>query len=79
MCLAVATSLEAPPPAKHLCYDVERDTVQLLIDGIPVPLDKSQGFAETIVRDTLRGMIHHLKGVDPEGIIRIEVEIEGQP
>jgi len=42
-------------------------------------LDKSHGFAKTIVRDTLRGMIHHLKGVDPEGIVRIEVEIEGQP
>ena len=75
VCLAVATSLKAPLPAQKLSYDIDGEKVELRIDGAAIPLDSSQGFAQTIVRDTLRGMIRHLKGLDPDGNFRIEVEI----
>ncbi len=74
----MASSLKAPHPVRNLRYDLEGNTVRLQIDGAQVPLDNNQSFAETIVADTVRGMIRHLKGVDPEGAVRIEVEIESQ-
>ena len=78
VCLAAASSLKAPRPARSLRFELERDAIRLQVDGVAVPLNKNQGFAETIVRDTIQGMIQHLKGVDPEGIIQIEVDIENQ-
>ena len=77
VCPAVAASLKGPRPEKRLRYELEADSIRIQVDGVPVPLDKSQGFAETISRDTLLGMIRHLKGVDQSGIICIEVEFEG--
>ncbi len=75
VCLAVAKSLKAPDPVRSIHYELRSDFVGLRIDGVEVPLDKNQGFAGTIVLDTLRGMIRHLKGLEPEGDCRIEVEI----
>jgi hypothetical protein len=31
-----------------------------------------------IILDTVRGMLRHLKMADPEGAIRIEVDLEGE-
>lgn len=74
VCVAVATSLKAPAAAKHIQYELHGDDVRLQIDGAAVPLGLNQGFAETIVRDTLRGMVRSLKGVDPQRGIQIRVE-----
>jgi hypothetical protein len=79
VCPAVAASLKGPRPAKTLRLELEGDSVRIQVDGVAVPLDKSQGFAETISRDTLLGMIRHLKGVDPGGLTCIEMEFEGHP
>jgi hypothetical protein len=43
-----------------------------------VPLNLSQGFSRIIIVDTIRGMIRHLKMADPNGVIRIEGEMETQ-
>ncbi len=77
VCPAVAASLKGPHPEKRLRYELEADSIRMQIDGVSVPLDHSQGFAETISRDTLLGMIRHLKGVDQTGPVCIEVEFEG--
>ncbi len=77
VCKAVAQSIKAPPFSRSIRFNLEGDTVRLHVDGISVLLDKSQGFAETIVRDTLKGMVQHLKGIDPGGTIRIEIDLEG--
>ena len=76
VCRAMAESLKAPSASRNIRFDLEGNNVRLQIDGNPVPLDPSQGFAETIVRDTLQGMLRHLKGVDPEGGVRIEIVLE---
>lgn len=71
---AIAASLKAPRAAAQLEYCLEGELVRLQVDGTQISLDRSQGFARSIVRDTLRGMVCHLKGVDPEGIIRIQLD-----
>lgn len=76
VCKAVAGSLKAPTASENIQIELEGDRVQLQIDGTSVLLDKTQGFAETIVSDTIRGMIRHLKDIDPDGAIRIEIELE---
>ncbi len=76
VCVGVATSLKTPQPIKTLQYELEGDAVNIQVNEIPVPLNMSQGFSRIIVLDTLRGMIRHLKLADPNGNIRIEVDVE---
>ena len=76
VCRAVTESLKAPSSSKSIHFVLQGDGVGLHVDGKQVLLDGSQGFAETIVRDTLKGMVRHLKAIDPEGVIRIEIELE---
>ena len=76
VCGGIAASLKTPRPIMHLRYELEGDAIRIQVNQIPVTLDMSQGFAKTIVRDTIRGMIRHLKLADPEGAIRIEIDME---
>ena len=76
VCAAVAASLKTPQPIRILTYELEGDEVRIHVNGIPVPLNMSQGFSRIIVLDTLRGMIRHLKLTDPNGFICIEVDLE---
>jgi hypothetical protein len=73
ICIAISRSLKTAE-GKNILFTLSGDRVGLEIDGLPVPLDLSQGFAETLVRDTLGGMLQHLKGMDAKGRIRIEIE-----
>ena len=73
--LAAATSLKAPLALKSVEYLLEGSEVVLRVDGRIVPLNHNRGFSKTIVRDTLCGMIRHLKGVDAEAPVRIEVQL----
>jgi hypothetical protein len=50
--------------------------VRIELNEQPVPLNMSQGFSRIIILDTIRGMIRHLKMEDPNGVIRIEVDME---
>ena len=77
VCQAIVGALKTPRFTHHIHFTLAGDLVELEVDGTPVPLDKSQGFAEIMVRDTIRGMIQHLKDIDPGGTIRIEVDLEG--
>jgi hypothetical protein len=76
---SVASSLKIPRPIKSLKFELDGEEVRLEINGNPVPLDMSQGFSKIIIRDTLRGMIRHLKMADPNGSVRIIVDMEAQP
>jgi hypothetical protein len=77
VCSGVAASLKGPSPQKRICLELEGDAVRVEVDGTSVPMDQSQGFAQVILRDTLRGMIRNLKGIDGNSVVRIEVEITG--
>ena len=76
VCKAMTESLKAPSSSRSIQFILQGDDVGLHVDGTLVLLDRSQGFAETIVRDTLKGMIRHIKAIDPEGVIRIEIDLE---
>ena len=76
VCAGIAASLKTPLPVRTLEYELEGNAVRIQVNGIPVALNLSQGFATTIVRDTIRGMISHLKLKDPNGNIRIQIEME---
>ena len=75
VCRAIAGSLKAPAANRRIELSLEQDRVELRIDGRSVALDGSQGFAATIVADTIRGMVRHLKDVDADGALRIEVDL----
>jgi hypothetical protein len=77
VCRAIVNSLKTPRFTSHIDFILKGDLIELRVDQTPVPLDRSQGFAEIMVRDTIRGMIQHLKDIDPGGTIRIEVDLEG--
>jgi hypothetical protein len=76
VCAAAAASLKTPQPIRTLQYEIEGDAVRIQVNQTPVPLNLSHGFSRIIVLDTLRGMIRHLKLADPDGAIRIEVDME---
>ncbi|MBN1569917.1 MAG: hypothetical protein JXA73_18880 [Acidobacteria bacterium] len=78
VCFGVTSSLKTPLPIETFKYELEGETVHIEVNHARVPLNLSQGFSRIIVLDTLRGMIRHLKLADPNGAIRIEVEMETQ-
>jgi hypothetical protein len=75
VCLSIAVSLKAPVPHKMLQFILQRNAATLQIDDERVLL---AGFAETLVCDTLRGMISHLKGLEAGKDVRILIELEDQ-
>jgi hypothetical protein len=80
VCLGITTSLKTPRPIQTLKYEVEESDVRIEVNREPVPMNlNSGGFSKIIVSDTIRGMVRHLKLSDPDGIIRIEVDLEVQP
>lgn len=78
VCAAITASLKTPQPFHDLIYEIEGDAVGIQVNKIPVALDLSRGFSRIIILDTLRGMIRHLKMDDPNGSIRIEVDLEAE-
>ena len=78
VCFGIASSLKTPQPIKSLKYEIEGEAVRIEVNQNPVPLNMSQGFSRIIIHDTIRGMVRHLKLADPNGTIRIEVEIEAE-
>lgn len=76
VCYGIAASLKTPQPIKTLLYEIDGESVQIQVNRTPVTLDLSHGFSRVIVLDTIRGMIRHLKMADPNGAIRIEIDME---
>jgi hypothetical protein len=72
---AVVSSLDAPQPSRSIRFEFDGDNVALEVDGVPVPLDRSRGFAGTLVRSTLAGLVRELKGIEAGGAVRIAVEL----
>jgi hypothetical protein len=78
VCTGIAASLKTPQPIRTLQYELEGEAVRIEVNQLPVALNMSRGFSKIIVLDTLRGMIRHLKMADPDGIIRIEIDMEAE-
>ncbi len=76
VCAGITASLKTPLPIRTFKYELKGDAVHIHVNETPVPLNMSQGFSRIIVLDTIRGMIRHLKMADPNGDIRIEVDME---
>ncbi len=79
VCLGIANSLKTPQPIRTLRYEIDGEEVRIHVNQTPVPLNMSRGFSRIIVMDTLRGMIRHLKLNDPNGVIRIEIDLDTEP
>jgi hypothetical protein len=76
VCMGITLSLKTPQPVRTLKYEIEGEDVLLEVNGSEVPMDLNSGFSKVIVSNTVRGMVRHLKLEDPEGTIRIEVDME---
>jgi hypothetical protein len=75
VCVGIVDALKTSAPVRTLRYDVAGDSVRILLNGEPLPLNLASGFAEKMILDTVRGMIRRLKMDDPAGAIRIEIEL----
>ena len=78
VCAAITAALKTPQPFHSLIYEIEGDTVRIQVNNIPVALNLSRGFSRIIILDTLRGMIRNLKMDDPNGKIRIELDLNAE-
>jgi hypothetical protein len=76
VCAGIAASLKTPLPIRTLEYELETEELRIRVNGDPLDMNMSRGFSKVIVRDTIRGMIRHLKLADPSGSIRIEIDME---
>jgi hypothetical protein len=76
VCFGIVSSLKTPRPIRKFRLDVEGEDVRLEVNGMPVPINMSKGFSRIIILDTVRGMIKHLKMADPEGAIRVDVDLD---
>jgi len=76
VCAGITLSLKTPHPIKTLKYEIEGEDVRIEVNAAKVPMDLNSGFSKVIVSNTIRGMVRHLKLSDPEGTIRIEVDME---
>lgn len=74
VCSGITASLKVQLPIRTLEYELEGAGVKMRLNGAPVLLDHE--FSRTIVTDTVRGMLRHLKMADPGGFIRIEIDME---
>jgi hypothetical protein len=79
VCIGIAGSLKIPEPIRTLKYQLDGEAVSIEVNETPVSLDLSNGFSRVIILDTIRGMIRHLKMADPNGAIRIDIEMEAEP
>ena len=77
VCVGITSALKTPQPIRTLKYEIDGDKVRISVNELPVVLDHR--FSQMIVRDTIRGMIQHLKMADPNGSIRIEMaDVQGE-
>lgn len=75
VCAAIASSLRGPLPEAAISFEIRPEGVRCWMDGFDIGLDGGRGFAATLVRGTLSGLTAELKGVDSDGVVRIEVEL----
>ncbi len=78
VCAGITASLKTAHPIRTFQYELNGEDVHIQVNGGPVPRDMSHGFSKIIVLDTIRGMIRHLKMDDPNGVIRIDVDMEAE-
>ena len=76
VCAGITLSLKTPQPVRTFKYEIEGNDVRLEVNAAEVPMNLNSGFSRIIVSNTIRGMVRHLKLSDPDGIIRIEVDME---
>jgi hypothetical protein len=67
----VADSLRGVKVPQCLEFAVDRGSVAVSADGVPIEL---KGFAAQIVNDTITAVLKHLKGFSPDGPVRIVIE-----
>ncbi len=79
VCSGIAASLKAPRPRKSITLDLKGGEISLELDSTHVKLDRNQGFAGALVRDTVQGMVRSLKGIDVHAATEIVVDVEEQP
>ncbi len=75
VCTGIASSLKAPRPRKSISLELRGDAIELEVDSTRITLDRNQGFAGTLVRDTVLGMVRNLKGIDAQATVRIVVDV----
>jgi len=76
VCAGITASLKTPRPVRTMMYELQGDDVRIEVNGSSVPMNLNSGFSKIIVNNTIRGMVRYLKLSDPNGTIRIEVEME---
>ena len=73
VCKAILDSLKGTEGANKALFKIEGKNVELVVNDNPVELGIDRGFAGVIVRDTILGVLSHLRGVRKWTQIEVEV------
>jgi hypothetical protein len=73
VCRAILDSLKGTAGAQRAEFRIEGKGLELLVNDQPVDLGMDKGFARVIVRDTVLGVLAHLRGT--RGWTQIQVEL----
>lgn len=73
ICLAILRSLKDTQDAQRVVFQIKGKDLELKVDDRPVDLHTKKAFAKVIVRDTLLGVLAHLRGI--RGWTEIQVEL----
>ena len=72
--LAVIQSLKSPPAKERVLFELDGEKVKASVDGRELTL-QGQGFAHTLVYETIQGMTHRLKGMESGKPVRIQITL----
>ncbi len=72
--LAIIQSLKSPPAEEHILFELDGENVKASVDGRELSLE-GQGFAHTLVYETIQGMTHSLKGMESGKPVRIKITL----
>jgi hypothetical protein len=75
VCDAVLRSLKGTDGFQRAVFIIQAKRLQLLVDDQTLDLHMDKGFAGVIVRDTILGVLSHLRGTRSWTVIQVELQL----
>lgn len=75
VCHAILRSLKGTEGVQQASFRIQGKDLELLVNDQPLDLHMDKGFARVIVRDTLLGVLSHLRGTRKWSEILVRVTL----
>jgi hypothetical protein len=73
VCQAILQSLKGTERTQRALFRIQGKDLEMTVNDGPVDLHMAKGFAKVIVRDTLLGVLAHLRGTRKWSEIQVEL------